>query len=65
MTAATLSRTYCHVCDVVKEAAIKFGTSLNRGCKSFAVARTCGELAREGYHEEAKRLMIMHSEGKL
>jgi len=65
MTTATLSRTYCHVCDLMKEAAVKFGKSLNRGCKSYAVARACGELAREGHHKEAKQLMIMYTNGEI
>ena len=65
MTTATMSHTFCHVCDVVKEAAVKFGKSLNRGCKSYAVARACGELAREGHHKEAKQLMIMYTNGEI
>jgi hypothetical protein len=65
MTAATLSHTFCHVCDFMKEAAVKFGKSLNRGCKIYAVARACGELAKEGHHKEAKQLMIMYTNGEI
>jgi len=49
----------------MKEAAVKFGKSLNRWCKSYAVARACGELAKEGHHKEAKQLMIMYTNGEI
>ena len=62
MTTTTLSHTFCHVCDVVKEVLIKTGKSISRGCIAFGVARCVGELSRNGHYEEARKVVLMWSE---
>ena len=50
----TLTATYCAVCDLVAKAFAEFVDFFERVGRARAVA----ELARQGYYEEAKRLML-------
>lgn len=58
MTTTVLYNTTCRVCEIIKlglvtavMAAWAFGENAGR-------ARAAGELARQGYHKEAKALMM-------
>ena len=61
MTAATMSHTFCRVCEVVKKSSIKVFKYIIEGFKACGVARTYEVLVREGHHKEARQLLVMYN----
>lgn len=57
MTTATISTYYCNFCQAVKTMAITAFIGLIAFGESAGRARAAAELHRQGYTEEAKRLM--------
>mgnify|MGYP001465618642 FL=1 len=58
MTTQTLSIYYCRICDSISNGLKTIGN----GCISFfetaGTARAAAELTRQGYHKEARALMM-------
>ena len=58
MTTQTLSIYYCRICDSISNGLKAIGN----GCISFfetaGTARAAAELTRQGYHKEARALMM-------
>ena len=54
----TLTATYCAFCDIVARAFKKVIETF----ETIGRARAAAELTRQGYYEEAKRLMLQESE---
>ena len=48
----------CEICETVSKYAKKAMKSFYSICESIGYARAASELARQGYHEEAKALMM-------
>jgi len=57
MTIAIYNKT-CQVCEVTKQAFLKFVMGVWSIGESAGRARAARELARQGYYEEAKKLML-------
>jgi len=58
MTTQTLSTYYCAFCAAVAKFANKTFTGIINTFESLGCARAASELARMGYHKEAKALML-------
>ena len=58
MTTATLNTYYCAFCAAVAKYATKFFTGMIGMFESVGRARAAAELARQGYHEEARAIML-------
>mgnify|MGYP000020321361 CR=1 FL=1 len=62
MTVATISNTTwnytCKICSVLRKALAVAFVGLIAFGESAGRARAASELSRQGYHEEAKRLML-------
>lgn len=62
-----ISRTYdetCELCDKIAHYAKVVGKNMNRFFVSVSYARAASELARQGYYEEAKALMMERTKYK-
>lgn len=57
MTIAIYDKT-CQVCEATKQAFLKFVMGVWSIGESAGRARAARELARQGYYEEAKKLML-------
>lgn len=58
MTTTTLSTYYCAICASIAKFAKKTYTSIIETCEDAGKARAAAELARMGYHKEAKAIML-------
>ena len=61
MTAITHTSFYnitCKICTVIRNALIAFFVGMIALGESAGRARAAAELSRQGYHEEAKRLIL-------
>jgi hypothetical protein len=58
MTTTTLNTYYCAICASIAKFANKTFTGIINTFESLGRARAAGELARMGYHKEAKALML-------
>ena len=56
----TLTSTYCAFCDIVARASKKVIETF----ETIGYARAAAELTRQGYYEEAKRLMLQGGKGE-
>jgi len=59
MTTATISTYYCNFCDAVKTVAIKFGKGFWAFAESYGRARAASMLSQQGFHKEARNLMLL------
>jgi len=50
----TITMTYCYVCDQVQQVL----NSVIGFCERVGTSRAAAELSRQGYHAEAKALML-------
>lgn len=50
----TLTASYCYICETINLALNKFVNI----CETAGTARAASELSRQGYHAEAKALML-------
>jgi hypothetical protein len=48
----------CHICDKVAQIVSKVWNSIVAFCESAGRAKAAAELHRQGYHKEAKALML-------
>jgi len=61
MTAITHTSFYtitCKICDVIRKALVTAFVAVIAFGESAGRARAASELSRQGYHEEAKNLML-------
>ena len=59
MATATISTYYCTFCDAVKTIAIKFGKGFWAFAESYGRARAASMLSQQGFHKEARNLMLL------
>ena len=58
MTTATISTYYCNFCQAVKTMVITAFCTLIAVGESAGRARAASELSRQGFHKEARALML-------
>lgn len=58
MTTQILSTYYCRLCDVISAVLKKIGNGILKFFETTATSRAATELIRQGYHKEAKALMM-------
>ena len=58
MTTTTLNTYYCAICASIAKFANKTFTKFIETFESVGRARAAAELSRQGYHKEAKALML-------
>jgi len=54
----------CEICESIAKFFVKVGSRFNNFFTRVGYARAAAELARQGYYEEAKKLMIESEEIK-
>jgi|TARA_B110000444_G_scaffold60236_1_gene56085 hypothetical protein len=57
---STITLYYCSICETLN----KFFTKLIKACEQIGTARAAAELSRQGYHEQAKALILSVKEEK-
>ncbi len=58
MTTQLLTTYYCRVCDMIATGLTTIGNGFMKFFESAGTARAAAELSRQGYHKEARALMM-------